>query len=186
MTLPVSIRRNDAEPDLTRLSIVYDLHRISVVEGLRAACAVVAVVVLDQFVHWPPLLMSALAAMLACSADPGGTPRRRLPWMLGFAIAGGLIAAGFGMLREWPIWAVLPVACAGVFALGFMRVYGQSALVVGNLLTVVLVLALDRPETPHAALQTGAGFVLGGLWASALVMVLWPVRPGLPARQAVT
>ncbi len=74
----------------------------------------------------------------------------------------------------------------GLFCLSFIRIYGQSAMVVGNLLGVVLVLALDRPLPSLSATgMVAASFLGGGLWATLLTMVVWRIHPYAPARRAV-
>ena len=77
---------------------------------------------------------------------------------------------------------VIPVACAGVFCAGFARVLGQPAMQVGNLLTVVLVLALTRSIGSAREAATLAETFLGGsLWAGLLTLVIWRLQPYAPA-----
>ncbi len=153
---------------------------------MRAALATAAIVALNERLHWPPMMQAALAALLTCLADPGGPIRRRLPAILPFGVLGALLAVGFGLLRNLPLPVVIAVACAGIFAALFVRVLGQAALQVGNLLTVVMVLALTRTiYDAHTALDLGLAFWVGSLWAALLTLVLWRVHPFLPARRAV-
>ncbi len=139
----------------------------------------------DEWLDWPPLLEAALAALLTCLCDSAGPIRKRVPALITFAILGAAITAGFGLARAAG-YAVIPFACLGIFCCGFARVFGQAAQQVGNLLTVVLVLSLDRafPDVATAATFAGA-FVGGSLWAILLTMVLWRVYPNRPVRRAV-
>ena len=162
-----------------------DLRGVSVAEGLRAALSVAVIVALNEWLDYPPIMEAALAALLTCLCDAGGPLRQRLPAILAFAIFGAMITAGFGVLRQAPVAVVVPVATLGVFCCAFARVYGQSSMQVGNLLTVVLVLALRAPLPVDAAVQLGLLFFAGSAWALLLTMVLWRVYPYLPARRAV-
>ncbi len=178
------LRRPDA--DLSRLPIGLDLRAIDIFEGLRAALSVAVLVALNEWLQWPPMMEAALAAWLACLCDQGGPIRRRLPAVLSFTFVGALVTAGAGLARDGGLAAAVPLASFGLFCLSFVRVYGQTALVVGNLLGVVLVLSVDQPlpDFRSAAVLAGA-FVGGGLWATLLTMVVWRIHPYLPARRAV-
>lgn len=185
MTLPVAILGRNVQANLGRLSIVYDLRLVSLVEGLRAGLAVSALVLANEWLNWLPLGEAAIAAMLACLADAGGPLHRRLPYLLAFAVAGGAISGGFGLLLALPVWVVVPTACLAVFALTFLRVYGQSGLQLGNLLCVAMVLAMDHRAGLAQALEVAGGFALGGVWVALLTLVFWRLRPLQPARSAV-
>lgn len=169
--------------------LAFDLQAVSIAEGVRAALSVAVIVALDQWLRLPGLpglMESALAALLTCLCDAGGPIRRRLPAILVFVLLGAAITAGFGLLRAGPIWLVVPVCAAGVFCTSFARAFGQSAMQVGNLLSVVLVLAVRAPLDGAAqAAALGGMFLLGGLWALLLTMVIWRLHPYRPARAAV-
>jgi uncharacterized membrane protein YccC len=167
------------------LPITLDLRAISAEEGVRAGLSVAALVLANDLLHAPILLESALAALLACLCDSGGPARTRVPALLAFAVLGGLMVGGFGLLR--PLGFVLiPLACLAIFCFSFARIYGQAAQQVGNLLSVVLVLALDRSQHGIGpALMLGGSFVGGALWALVLTLVIWRLHPNRPSRRAV-
>ena len=155
-------------------------------EGARAALSVAVIVALNEWLDWPPIMEAALAALLTCLCDAGGPVRRRIPALLAFAVAGACITVVFGFVRELPLVLVIPLACAGMFCTSYIRIYGQAAMQVGNLLTVVLVLALRRPPDDAAeAAILFAMFLAGSLWALLLTMVIWRLHPYLPARRVV-
>ena len=171
--------------DLSRLPIALDLRAISLAEGVRAALSTAAIVALNGWLQQPALMLSALAALFTCFCDPGGPVRRRVPALFSFAVLGAAVHAGFGLARGLGI-AAIPLAAFGVFCNGFARIYGQPAMLVGNLLTVVLVLALDRPLPDLGAAAEDAGaFLAGSLWAVLLTLVIWRLHPYRPARRAV-
>ena len=182
---PPSRWRRGPDADLSRMPVSLDLRALSVAEGVRAALSVAVLVAANEWLQFPPLNEAALAALLTCLCDAGGPFRRRVPALLAFAALGGLLTAGFGLLRPLGLPVVVPVACAVIFCTSFVRVWGQSPLQVGNLLTVVAVLALDRGESLHTAVVLGGAFVGGSLWAVLLTMVIWRLYPYRPARRAV-
>lgn len=166
--------------------IAVDLRAVSIAEGVRAALSVAAIVALNEWLNYPPIVEAALAALLTCLCDAGGPLRRRLPAIFAFAVFGALITVGYGLLRNAPVAVVVPVATLGVFCTSFARVFGQAAMQVGNLLTVVLVLALRAPlESVDQAVLLGILFFAGSAWALLLTMVLWRIYPYRPARRAV-
>ncbi len=166
--------------------LAFDLRAVSLAEGVRAALSVAAIVAVGEWVRFPGLMESALAALLTCLCDAGGPIRRRLPAILAFGIVGAAATAGFGLLRAEPLWVVVPAASLFIFAAGFARAFGQSAMQVGNLLTVVLVLAVRAPVPyPADAATLGGMFLAGSLWALLLTMVIWRLHPYRPARRAV-
>ncbi len=174
------------EADLGRLPVQLDLHAISLVEGVRAALAVAAIVSLGEYVGRPSLMEAALGALLTCLADAGGPIRRRLPAMATFAVAGALLTAAIGLSRALPLWVVIPVACFGLLCTNFARVWGPAAMQVGNLLSVVLILAVYRPmNLAQAGIYAGA-FFGGSVWALLLTLLIWRVHPFGPARAAIS
>ena len=140
----------------------------------------------SELFRWPILHESALAALLTCLCDPGGPIRRRVPVLVGFAIAGAIVTVVGGLVRDQGPWVVLPFGAGCLFCLSFARVYGQAQLQVGGLLSVVLLLSFDPPR--HAAgdtWQLALAFSGGALWAVVLTLIIWPVYPFGPARSAV-
>ncbi len=176
-----------AGPDanLAHLPVSLDLRALSVAEGVRAALSVAVIVAANEWTDLPPLREAALAALLTCLCDAGGPIRRRVPALLAFAAIGASLTAGLGLLRSAGLAVVVPCACLVVFCTSFARIWGQSALQVGNLLTVVAVLAMDRAVSLDHAGLLAASFVGGSLWALLLTMVIWRLHPFRPARRAV-
>ena len=171
--------------DLTRLPVGFDLRSISIAEGVRAALACATVILLYQWVPWPPLLYMALAANLACFSDAGGPLRPRLIALSIFSVLGGLIWASFGLLRPLGLPVVVPLACLLIFCTSFARVWGVAAMAAGNVLTVVLVLALDQPLGLDQAVLIALMFMAGGAWAALLALVTWRLDPYRLVRVAV-
>ncbi|MBK3395487.1 FUSC family protein [Methylobacterium ajmalii] len=185
---PAPIRRGtlrEPGPDLARLPMAPDFTGINVIEGLRAALAFGSIILLHTWLAWPPLLTMALAANLTCFCDIGGSIRPRLRALLAFAGLGGLFWGAFGVMEGYGPALVLPVALAVIFCCTFARVWGVPAQTVGNVLVVVLCLALDRALSLHQGVVVAAMFWAGGLWAAFLALVVWRLHPYRPAHAAI-
>ncbi len=172
-------------PDLYRLPIGLDLSGINIAEGLRAALASAVFLVLADWVHSPTLLIAASAAMITCFCDVGGSLSQRLPMLGWFTLLGAATWAAYGLLLSLGTPVVVLLSGVGVFLFSMARVWGLRAQTVGNILIVVLALAIDKPLTPPAALVLFAAFVAGGAWACLLTLVIWRVQSDRPAARAV-
>ena len=181
---PSSLLRRP-EADLSRLPIQLDLRAISLAEGVRAALSVGAIIVADEWLRSVFVVEAGLAALFTCMSDPGGPVRRRLLTLLGFGVLGTLATAAFGLLHHGPLPIAVLGATAAVFCTSFARVWGQAAMQAGNLLTVVVIVALSRALPLAAAFPTGIAFLTGNLWAVLLTLVIWRIYPFAPARRAV-
>ena len=173
------------EADLGRLPVQLDLHAISLMEGFRAALSVAAIVAFGEYLGRPPLMEAALGALFTCLADAGGPIRRRLPSMVTFAVLGAAITAVFGLSRALPLWVVIPFAGFGLLCTGFARVWGPAAMQVGNLSSVVLILAVYRPMDWAQAGIYASAFFGGSVWALLLTLLIWRLHPFGPARAAI-
>ncbi|WP_313898399.1 FUSC family protein [Methylobacterium sp. J-068] len=171
--------------DLTRLPIGLDPRGLSLVDGVRAALAFGLVILLHEWVSWPPLLTVALAANLACFADAGGPMRSRLLVLTLFSLLGGVFWGLFGLMQPLGSLRVVPLAGIAIFACTYARVWGVQAQAAGNVLVLVLCFALDRPLGPDQALAAGLVFTAGGLWATLLALLLWRLHPYRPTHRAV-
>ncbi len=143
-------------------------------------------VVAGEIFGLPHFGLAALGALLTCFADPGGPVRRRAPAVIAFAIWSGLAYAAFGLIRgEGPLIAA-PLAGIAIFCACYARIYGQGGMQVGNLLSVVIVLALDYPAGSLAqAAGQGLNIAAGAFWAALLTLVIWQIHPYQPARRAL-
>jgi uncharacterized membrane protein YccC len=185
MSLATATSSPRLAPDLAKLPITSNPRALSVAEGVRAALAVAVIIALNEYLNLPALREAALAALWTCLADPGGPVRRRVPVLLRFAVLGALITGLFGVMRGLGPGVALPLGVLALFAASFARVYGQAAQQAGMLLSMAIVLSLDRGLSVPEALQASAGFLLGALWATLLTLVIWRLYPYRATRQAV-
>ena len=154
--------------------------------GVRAAIATVAPLLAAQLAGHPQAgTWISIAALHGVLGDPGGSYRSRARFLA--AVAGaGAVAAGLGTLVAGRGWPAVLLAFAMAAAGGLARAWGNVGIGVGLSLALTFVIALAVPAADLSEAPLRAGLVLlGGVWAMLLVLVLWPVRPEGPAREAV-
>ena len=171
--------------DPTRLPLGLDFRAISIVEGVRAGLAAALPIAASVWLDQPVLSLAALGALLTCIVDPGGPPRRRIPVLVAMSLGGGLLLGVFGLVRGLGIPATLLVAAPALFGAGFLRVWGQATLALGNLLAVCMLLGTDEAMGFSGAGRAAAIFAAGGAWALLLTAAIWRIHPYGPARRAV-
>jgi uncharacterized membrane protein YccC len=168
------------------LPIALNPGAVSLSEGIRAGIAVAVTLIAGQVFNLPHFGLTALGALLTCFSDPGGPIEQRARAVIAFAIFSGIVYGVFGLIRAQGIWLAAPLAGVMIFCASYARVYGQVGMQVGNLLSVVTVLALDIPDTSLAqAAGQGLNFCAGAAWAVLLTLVIWRVHPYAPARRAL-
>ena len=163
--------------DLRKLPVGLDLTGISIAEGLRAAVASGAVLVANIWVQSPALLFVAFAANLTCFCDVGGALRDRVPALLTFTVLAAVLWSGLGLLHGFGLPLLLPLSGLVVFCNSMARVWSARAMAVGNVLTVVLALAVDRAIPPAEAGVLFVAFLVGGAWAVLMTVGIWRIHP---------
>lgn len=163
-----------------------NLRALSLSEGLRAFSAVALPLVVGQVFGIPQMGLAALGALLTCFSDPGGPVARRVPAVVSYAVLGGFCYGFFGWLASVNAYLAAIIAGAFIFCAAFARIYGQTGLQVGNLLSVAIVLAVGDP-TPSGfdAVLRGCNFWVGATWAACLTLVIWQTHPHAAARRAL-
>jgi uncharacterized membrane protein YccC len=169
-----------------RWMISFSIGNTSLSEGLRAACAATAMLILAQLLGRPDFAWAAIGAFWTCLADASGSNRMRLASMGGFALlstlsgAVALYAAGHGLWAAAA--AVLVLATLGAFG----RIWGAAVAQVAILAATACVVMVDQPlQQPGAALTVLAVYLFGCLWATALSLTLWRIHPLAPSRAAL-
>jgi uncharacterized membrane protein YccC len=157
--------------------------------GLRAGVAVAAAMIVCHALG-QPTGWAALGGFEAILVDNGGPYRSRFATIATLMLAGTVacVAASLAVGRG-PVTAVLvPTLVTAVFCfvVTFARVAAQPVASTSVIILVIYFAALGgSAHTLRQALGNALAFVLGGAWAAALSLLLWPVDPFRPARQAV-
>ena len=132
----------------------------------------------------PELAAMALGGWLGSLADNGGAYRTRARAIGIFLVGGSLAAAAATFVGGRPLLAV-PLVFVVAFAGAMARVYGDAGSTLGTLISVTFCALLVAPNHDlRAALVRGEWLAAGTLLAAFLALVVWPVRPYAPARQA--
>lgn len=158
----------------------------SLSEGLRAACAATAMLLLGIALERPDFAWAAIGAFWTCLADAGGSNRMRLASMMGFTVL-STVCGGATVLASQAGWlvataAVLLFSCAGALA----RIWGGAASQVGILAATACVVMVDHPRHhPQSSLSFLVIYLLGCLCATALSLSVWRIHPFGPSRFAL-
>jgi uncharacterized membrane protein YccC len=161
-----------------------DPRSIHVLEGFRAGVAAAFPVLAAWYFTNPLLMLAAMAALLSCLADPGGPVARRLPSLLGFGACGSLLMLAMPLLHGLGLAPLLAAAVPLLFVFSMARVWGQPAQVLGDLLSVVLLLAAGRDRGAAEAVDAALVFAGGALFATLLTIAIWRILPHAPVRRA--
>ncbi len=152
--------------------------------GLRAGLAVgVAMLVCLLLDH--PMGWAALGGLQVVMVDNGGPYRSRMANALTVLI-GGSLAVGLGVLAGVNLPTALVITMLFCFAATLARVLSQPLASSSVVILVCFIVAYGNPiHTRASGLESTGDFILGGLWAALLTLVLWPADPFRPARNAV-
>jgi uncharacterized membrane protein YccC len=152
--------------------------------GVRAGVAVFGAMLVCHLLG-KPMGWAALGGFEAILVDNGGPYRSRLETMATL-LTGGAIVCVIGAMVGGTLWAAILVTALVCFATTFARVASER---IASTSVIILVLYFAGfGGADHSFAHAGAAavqFVLGGVWAAALSLIVWPVDPFRPARNAV-
>ena len=154
--------------------------------GIRAAVATVVPLIVDQLLGTGGGTWMSLGGFNVALSDRGGPYRTRAATMAAVTV-GTAIATLFATLASGQAIAGIVVTFAVAFAASIGRVWGAAGASVGGAALSTFVIALAYP--PHDAteiLMRPAFAAIGGVWAMAIALVVWPLQPYRPARLAVS
>jgi uncharacterized membrane protein YccC len=169
-------------PSTARLAAI--LRSLHWRRGLRAGFAVATAMIVCRLLHHP-MGWAALGGFEATLVDNGGPYRSRLN-TIATVIFGGALCGIIGTLVPQNLFAAAVITAIVCFAVTFARVASQP---IANTAVIILVIYFagfgSADRTLPAALSNTSFYILGGLWAAAISLFLWPVDPFRPARLEV-
>ena len=152
--------------------------------GLRAGLAVSTIMLVCHFAGWP-MGWPALGAFQVIFVDNGGPYRSRLANIATIAV-GGSLAVLLGVLAGEHLAGAIAITLLFCFAATLARVLSQPLAASSVTILTSYIIAFGGAGHDWAtAVSDTRSFIAGGLWAAALSLVLWPVDPFRPARNAV-
>ena len=152
--------------------------------GLRAGFAVATAMIVCRILNHP-MGWAALGGFEATLVDNGGPYRSRME-TIATVIFGGALCGIIGTLAPQTLLIAAILTALVCFVVTFARVASQP---IASTAVIILILyfagfgSIDR--TLSAALANTLAYTLGGLWAAAISLFLWPVDPFRPARLEV-
>jgi uncharacterized membrane protein YccC len=152
--------------------------------GMRAGLAVGVAMFVCVYTH-RPMGWAALGSLYVCLVDNGGPYRLRFGNMLAVFLSGAF-AVLIGSIAGVNLYIGLPVTLAFCFFFTLARVIAPPMAASSVFVLICYVVAYGHTEHGLAiGLTSAIAYLLGGVWAAALALVLWPVDPFRPAREAV-
>jgi len=152
--------------------------------GLRAGLAVGLAMFVCLLLHHP-MGWAALGGFQVVMVDNGGPYRSRL-WNVLTVLIGGSLAVALGVFAGVNLPTALAVTIFFCFIATLARVLSQPLASSSVIILVSYIVAYGSPlHTLRYGLDSTTDFLLGGIWAAILTLVLWPVDPFRPARNAV-
>jgi uncharacterized membrane protein YccC len=153
--------------------------------GLRAAVATGVPLLLDHLLHTGGGTWMSLAGFNGALADKGGPYRTRAATLAALTLAGSVAAVIGAIVAEHPAVAV-PATFVIAVASSLARAYGNAGAGVGVAVLNIYVISLGYPPASPADAITRLGFVVaGGIWVMVVSLLLWPLRPYRPVREAI-
>jgi uncharacterized membrane protein YccC len=155
--------------------------------GIRASLATVVPLAVGQYLgHAGAATWMSLGGFNGALSDKGGSYRARAQTMAALLL-GGAIAVTLGTIAHGRLLPQLVITFVVAFVCCVLRVWGNPGISVGGASLTVYVVALAIPaQQPSEVWARAAYVVVGGLWAMAIALVLWPLRPYRPARVAIS
>ncbi|MEO8334566.1 MAG: FUSC family protein [bacterium] len=154
--------------------------------GIRASLATVVPLAIGHYIGQAgAATWMSLGGFNGALSDKGGSYKARAQTMSALLVAGA-IAAMLGTVAQGRLLPLLVVTFIVAFVCCLLRVWGNPGISVGGASLTVYVVALAIPSEQVADIWVRAVYVvLGGLWAMAIALVVWPLRPYRPARIAI-
>ncbi|HEY1611865.1 MAG TPA: FUSC family protein, partial [Paraburkholderia sp.] len=166
--------------------VSFSIGEASLSEGLRAACAATAMLLLGRVFGNTLFAWAAIGAFWTCLADAAGSRRRRA-WSMGafallstFAGVATAFASGAGTLP-----AALAILVVSALA-GLTTLWSAAAYQVAVLVATACVVMVDRPQhSLHDAWPFAVIYFAGCVFAIVLSFTIWRIHPLGPARYAM-
>jgi uncharacterized membrane protein YccC len=153
--------------------------------GIRMTAAAVTPMAVGQAIGLTEAgVLVGVGGLFVSFLDSGGAYRQRARVMLWAALAIALSGA-FGVLAaSHGIWA--GIALFGIaFSTGLCGAFGAVAESASLFVLIAFIVSQNSPGNASDAMLRFAGLATGGIWATLVSLMLWPLRPYGPQMDAV-
>lgn len=160
--------------------------KANLLEGMRAASASALMLLVGCALNVPDFSWAAIGAFWTSLATAPDTARSRLASMLSFALlstVGGALVTYTAALS----------ATAGALAIlifvtmaGLTRIWGERPYQVAILAATACVVMIDHPSAASGDMAYLGLYLFGCLFATALSMVIWQIRPFAPEQHTTS
>jgi len=167
---------------VARLIRPISLSQANVSDGLRAACASTAMLLVGDYLHSSLFAWAAIGAFWTCLAKAAGSSARRFLSMASFSllstIAGGATAYAAGLGEHTAAVSIMVF----VFAAGLSTIYSASTYLVAILVATACVVMVDHPlHGVTDGVSFLATYLTGCVFAMLLSFPVWRFRPSSSA-----
>ncbi|MGC9528490.1 MAG: FUSC family protein [Limnospira sp.] len=162
-------------------------NKIEAYRGIRTGVALTVPTLVGRAVGYPEtgfyIGLTGVFFILGAVGGPYGTRAKTAIATL----VGGTVAIGLGTLVSAIAAVKLLATFLWMFAVGYAAIYGHPGVMAGIVSGILFLFTIHLPpgDLAVAAERSAVGFA-GGIWAIALWLILWPLRPYLPLRKAIS
>ncbi|OKH52665.1 hypothetical protein NIES2101_13555 [Calothrix sp. HK-06] len=166
--------------------ISVDPTKIAIFIGLRTAIAVGVPLIIGVVTgHILNGISIAVGALLVSLTDVGGAYKTKAVAMVTATI--GVAASAFvGTLVGGHIWLTIPLMFLWGVCAGFAGVYGSNGTPIGLVISIAFLSAINLPNNLAVAVEMFLQNLAGGVWATALSLFLWFLKPYQPIQDVIS
>lgn len=167
-----------------RSTMAVTARKPSYAAGFRAAIATIVPLVLAAAFGSTAGTWLSLGGFSASLADRGGSYRSRAGTMAALTLSCAVAVILGSVGGNYPA-LVVPLTFVVALVASLSRVWGNSGASIGGSTLSTFVISIAYPAAFDSAVSRAAFIIAGGIWAMAIALTLWPLRPYRPARLAV-
>ncbi|MBV9471055.1 MAG: FUSC family protein [Abitibacteriaceae bacterium] len=146
--------------------------------AVRTAVAATAPLIVGQIMGYPTVgLMIGLGGLYTSVNDKPGATLRSMLIASTVAAVSGLMGTVVGNV----VWLSILLMFVWAFVGGLLGIYGVVAMNIGFVMTLVFAVTLGMAAPLDVGLDRMVEFWFGGLWCTALTLLLWRILQELPA-----
>jgi len=160
--------------------------RPAYLRGLRVAVLLGLPVLIGLYTNkLPEAFLFMFATLNVTLVDMGGMTYRKTARIMLITTFINAIAA---IVAQWAGLHILTACVITAFwiaAVAMLGLLGNSGIMMAFVNSAIFVIIVANPDSHATTSNTFVVFIAGGIWAMALSLLAWPVRPYQPIRKAI-